>query len=233
MMLIATGLAAALVASSSFATATAITAIDDSAPKGLSLPPMIVNVATAADVPATLVARMLEETDAIWRGTGFTFVWRHAAREVVPYARTSEAGPYVPSTLRVVVGDEPGVSSDGKLPLGWIRFDDEQTPEQEIYVSYRNALQFIAGARGIVGILAEMPNAQREMFLGRAMGRALAHELGHYLTASKAHAKKGLMRATRTASEFFALERWGFAIDPAQRRAMVARQLGETMVVRR
>jgi hypothetical protein len=71
------------------------------------------------------------------------------------------------------------------------------------------------------------------MFLGRAMGRALAHELGHYLTASKAHAKKGLMRATRTASEFFALERWGFAIDPAQRRAMVARQLGESMVVRR
>jgi hypothetical protein len=160
-------------------------------------------------------------------------VWRHAAREVVPYARTSEAGPYVPSTLRILVGNEPGVSSDGKLPLGWIRFDDEQTPEQEIYVSYRNALQFIADARGIVGILADMPNAQREMFLGRAMGRALAHELGHYLTASKAHAKKGLMRATRTASEFFALERWGFAIDPAQRRAMVARQLGESMVVRR
>ena len=117
----------------------AITAIADSAPKGLTLPPMIVNVATAADVPATLVARMLEETDAIWRGTGFTFVWRHAAREGVPYARTSEAGPYVPSTLRVLVGNEPGASSDGKLPLGWIRFDDEQTPEQEIYVSYRNA----------------------------------------------------------------------------------------------
>jgi hypothetical protein len=233
MMLIATSLAAALVASSSLATVTAITAIADSAPKGFSLPPMIVNVATAADVPATLVAGMLQETDAIWRGTGFTFVWRHAAREVVPYARTSEAGPYVPSTLRVLVGNEPGVSSDGKLPLGWIRFDDEQTPEQEIYVSYRNAQQFISSARGIVGILSDMPNAQREMFLGRAMGRALAHELGHYLTASKAHAKKGLMRASRTASEFFAMERWGFAIDPAQRRAMVARQLGESMVVRR
>jgi hypothetical protein len=230
MMLIATRLAAAFVASSSFA---AVTAIAESAPKTFSLPPMIINVATAQDVPATLVARMLEETDAIWRGTGFTFVWRHAAREVVPYARTSEAGPYVPARLRVVVGNDPGVAFDGKLPLGWIRFDDEQTPEQEIYVSYGNAQQFIAGARGIVGILAEMPSAQREMFLGRAMGRALAHELGHYLTASKAHAKKGLMRASRTASEFFAMERWGFAIDPAQRRAMVARQLGESLVVSR
>jgi hypothetical protein len=226
MMLIATSLTAALVASSSF------TAVTES-PKTFSLPPMIVNVATVADVPASLVARMLEETDAIWRGSGFTFVWRHAAREVVPYARTSEAGPYVPTTLRVVVGNDPGASSDGKLPLGWIRFDDEQTPEQEIYVSHGNAQQFIAGARGIVGILAEMPSAQREMLLGRAMGRALAHELGHYLLASKAHTKKGLMRASRTASEFFSMERWAFAIDPALRRAMVARQLGESLVVSR
>ena len=226
-MLIATSLTAALVASSSFI------AVTESAPRVFSLPPMIVNVATVADVPASLVARMLEETDAIWRGSGFTFVWRHAAREVVPYARTSEAGPYVPTTLRVVVGNDPGASSDGKLPLGWIRFDDEQTPEQEIYVSHGNAQQFIASARGIVGILAEMPSAQREMLLGRAMGRALAHELGHYLLASKAHTKKGLMRASRTASEFFSMERWAFTIDPTLRRAMVARQLGESLVVSR
>ena len=178
MMLIASRLAAALVASSSFAavtTVTAIATIAESAPKAFSLPPTIVNVATAPDVPASLVARMLEETDDIWRGTGFTFVWRHAARQVVPYARTSEAGPYVPSTLRVVVGNDPGASSDGKLPLGWIRFDDDQTPEQEIYVSHGNAQQFIAGSRDIVGILANMPGAQRELLLGRAMGRALAH----------------------------------------------------------
>ena len=32
-----------------------------------------------------------------------------------------------------------------------------------------------------------MPLAQREMLLARAMGRALAHELGHYLLASKIH----------------------------------------------
>jgi hypothetical protein len=233
MMLIATSLTAALVASSSFTAIAAVTAITESAPKAFSLPPMIVNVATVADVPASLVARMLEETDAIWRGSGFTFVWRHAAREVVPYARMSEAGPYVPTTLRVVVGNDPGASSDGKLPLGWIRFDDEQTPEQEIYVSHGNAMQFIAGARGIVGILSEMPSAHREMLVGRAMGRALAHELGHYLLASKAHTKKGLMRASRTASEFFSMERWAFAIDPALRRAMVARQLGEALVVSR
>jgi hypothetical protein len=230
MMLIATSLAAALVASSSFAT---VTAIADSSPKAFSLPPMIVNVATVADVPASLVARMLDETDAIWRGSGFTFLWRHAAREVVPYARTSEAGPYVPTTLRVVVGNDPGTSFNGKLPLGWIRFDDERTPEQEIYVSLGNAQQFIVGARGIVGILAEMPSTQRELLLGRAMGRALAHELGHYLLASKAHAAKGLMRANRTASEFFSIDRRSFAIDPAERRAMVARQLGESLVVSR
>jgi hypothetical protein len=241
MMLIATSLAAALFASSSFAadavsvaktSAVSVSAANASA-ANVSLPPMIINVATAPNIPATVVARMLEETDAIWRGTGFTFLWQHAAREVVPYARTSETGPYVPSTLRVVVGNDPGTSFDGKLPLGWIVFDDATTPEQEIHVSYSNAQQFMVGARGIVGIVAEMPINQHEWLVGRAMGRALAHELGHYLLASKAHSAKGLMRASRTAAEFFAIERKSFEIDPAQRRAMVARQTGESLVVSR
>ena len=41
------------------------------------------------------------------------------------------------------------------------------------------------------------------MLLARAMGRALAHEMGHYLLASKEHTKNGLMQAHRTATEFF------------------------------
>ena len=55
-------------------------------------PPMIVNVTTAAERLASLVTRVLDEADAIWRAAGFTFVWRRAAREVAPYARDGEAG---------------------------------------------------------------------------------------------------------------------------------------------
>ena len=55
------------------------------------------------------------------------------------------------------------------------------------------------GAAGVVGIVEQMPQSQRETLLARAMGRALAHELGHYLLASKVHTEHGLMKAVLTA----------------------------------
>ena len=79
-MLIATSLVVALLASPTLAAGAA-------APVTQPPPPMIVNLSTAANISARLLARVLDETDAIWRAGGFTFVWHVAAREVVPYAR--------------------------------------------------------------------------------------------------------------------------------------------------
>ena len=227
MMPIATSLAA-LVASSALAAGSA-----PAAPVAFALPPMVVNVTAASDVSPSLVSRMLEETDAVWRNSGVTFVWRRAAHEVVPYARVGEQGPFMPSTLRIVIGNDPGVAHDQRLPLGWIVFDDMTTPEQEIYVSYLNARQFIAGARGIVGLVEQMTTVERETYMGRAMGRVLAHELGHYLLASKSHTTAGLMRASHTARDLFAHERLHFEIAPAERQQLVARMRPDERVVSR
>jgi hypothetical protein len=227
MLPIATSLAV-LVASSALAAG-----FSPAAPVALALPPMIVNVTAAPGISPSLVSRMLEETDAVWRNSGVTFVWRPAAREVVPYARVGEEGPYVPSTLRIVIGNDPGVAHDDRLPLGWIVFDDVTTPAQEIYVSYLNAQRFIAAAREVVGIVDQMTTVERETYMGRAMGRALAHELGHYLMASKSHTTDGLMRATYTARDLFAYERRHFEIAPAERRQLAGRLRHEQLVVRR
>jgi len=35
-----------------------------------------------------------------------------------------------------------------------------------------------------------------ERLIGRALGRAFSHELGHYILKSKGHTSQGLMRAT-------------------------------------
>lgn len=225
MMPIATTVAVALFASVAFAGAEAPAASS-------ALPAMIVNV-TAPDLPPALVARILAEADAIWRPSGITFLWRRAARVVVPYSRASETGPYVPKTLRLVIGDSRGERRDGSLPLGWILFDDVASPEQEIYLSHANALTMMIGARGVVGLADEMPILQREMLLGRAMGRALAHELGHYLLASKAHTPHGLMKGILTATELFSIDTDRLRIEPAQRRVIAARLRGEQFVASR
>ena len=151
----------------------------------------------------------------------------------MPYARTSEAGPPCASGLRVIFGNDTGASRDNTTPLGWIVFDDDHTPVPEIYVSHENARRLMDAARGVIGIMSEMTGVQREMLLARAMGRALAHEMGHYLLASKVHTSRGLMRASRSAYEFFSTEQRGFKIDPAQRRLIAARLRGESLVVGR
>jgi hypothetical protein len=224
-MPIATSLVIALLASTPLAA-------DSAAAVTQPLPPLIVNLSTAANVSPTLLARVLEETTAIWRSSGFSFVWRAAAREVVPYARTSEAGPPLPSHLRVVIGNETGQARDKRTPLGWITFDDDHSPLPEIYVSYENANRLLEAARGFVGIGSQMTGVQREVLLARTMGRALAHEMGHYLLASKVHTSHGLMQASHPASDFFATGTNAFRVDAAQRRSIDARLRHESALVR-
>jgi len=210
-MLIATSLGAVAFAAS-LASAAPITA---------SLPPVVVTVEVAADLPPIVVSIVLEEADAIWRPAGLSFIWRRAPRA---NASGNPADPCreLSTGLRVVIGDERGTTSPDHLALGWIVFGPDDVPAREIYVSHQNTVDFMAGARGAVPPIAQMPLAEQNLKLGRAMGRALAHEMGHYLLASKLHARRGLMQATHTASAFFDIDRSSFKIDKALRQELAA-----------
>jgi hypothetical protein len=184
-------------------------------------PPMIVDVAVAADISASLVSRALAEAGEIWRAAGFTMLWKVVAAEVAPQLRSVQAGA---SILRVTVGNDRGrAKQEWATPLGWIVFDDVNSPQREIYLSYANAQTLLELSRGVVGRIDLMPRAERETLLGRAMGRALAHEIGHYLLASKLHTPTGLMQAKRTAAELFGVGRGRFGVEAVQRQAIVAR----------
>ena len=211
-MLIATSLAAAFAAS--LAGAAPLTAA----------PPMAVTVDVAVDLPPLVVSVALQEADAIWRPTGVTFAWR-----IAPRAIANPADPCPPSsTLRVVIGEAPGNAPPDQIPIAWIVFDEDNVPARDIYVSHRNALQFLTSARG-AGPVAQMTRSEQNLRLGRAMGRALAHELGHYLLASKAHARRGLMQASHTAYSFFDVDRSGFEIDKAMRQEVAVRMRHEPL----
>jgi len=196
------------------------------APAAAFLPPVVVDVIVASNVPPTVVTRVLDEADAIWRASGLTFVWRRTSAAGASPAQ-ADACPPPHRNLGVVIGNDRGATSGEerarRVPLGWIVFEEQDMPDHEIYVSYENAVEYMAGARAVVGVIEQMPVAERELKLARAMGRALAHEIGHYLLASKAHSPKGLMQATHTANEFFGYPRDTFTIDAAQRQTVAAR----------
>jgi hypothetical protein len=211
-MLIATSLTVIALASALAGAAAPVTTV----------PPIAIRV-SAPDVSPTLVPRVLAEAEAIWRAAGFTLLWRIDRKAA---AQPIDAPPCYVSSLHVVIGAgraaDAGRRQATSVALGWIVFDND-SPESEIYLSLDNADVYMTTSRAVIGLVDRMPIAERETLLGRAMGRALAHELGHYLLASKFHTGRGLMQATHTATDFFSFERRAFVVDPAQRQAIVAR----------
>jgi hypothetical protein len=95
--------------------------------------------------------------------------------------------------LRVFVAERLP-TSDGRPVVGRILFYGD-SPGSEISLSLEGGRFLVAHATLGGRKLGEWPASIAERFLPVVMGRALAHELGHFLLASKAHARTGLMAA--------------------------------------
>jgi hypothetical protein len=177
------------------------------------IPPIGVAVRAAPNIPRAVIVQALEEAAAIWRAADVTFAW-----QIAEDAR-DEPAPVSPvvsraNVLRVTIDEDPGPGRDRGLPMGWITFNDSGTPTREIHLSYANALALVRGSEGGAAV-SRMTVLELRTLLSRALGRALAHELGHYLLASKAHTADGLMKALRPATEFLAPRRTSFEVDSA------------------
>jgi hypothetical protein len=185
-------------------------------------PTMMVTIAVAPDISPSLVARALAEAGDIWRDAGFILMWDRQSVDTNVNA-ASGLGTR-PAALHVTIGDARGIprKDPHMMTLGWIMFEAE-SPQQEIYLSHANATMLLNASAGVVGRVGTMTIAERETLLGRAMGRALAHEIGHYLLASKAHSATGVMQASRGAAELFSRSRQGFQLQADQRRLIAAR----------
>jgi hypothetical protein len=124
-----------------------------------------------------------------WVSAGAVVDWSE------PPARPAHLGSGVDlyvTTVAGAVSGEPSPPSD--QPLASIRFVDER-PTTQITV-YAGA---VARRLDQVSLddrrVGDRPLRFRDRLLGRVLGRAVAHELGHFLLASKTHTSTGLMRA--------------------------------------
>ena len=169
--------------------------------------PLSIGVPAGAPLSPYAIRSMCEETDAIWRGADVVIEWRAAGA----------------ADLRVVFDDLAPVPRDHRLmALGWLVFHDD-VPAPTIHLSYANTVRLLEESFGVVGSIDSMKPWQRDTLVARALGRALAHELGHYLLRTKRHAPIGLMRGDRLAAEMFLPGRSAFAIDRSTRDLALSR----------
>lgn len=162
-----------------------------------------VAMTVAAEVGEPVRDLLTAEAHRIWRREGVFLRWRDGAA----------VRPDAP--LRVLVIARPGVpSADANWVVGeLLRLTDRRAI----------AVASITGARRVLDEADRWSptNVPDEVQLGLVLGRAVAHEIGHYLLGTRGHSRAGLMRADFSAREFTGVHAGGaFLLHGRDRRRM-------------
>jgi hypothetical protein len=117
-------------------------------------------------------------------------------------------------TVTIDVGHDPASGATG---LGAIEFAADGTPASAIVLNY-DAVKRSATSAPFMGLHPALwPAGLREEIVARALGRALAHEIGHYLLRSPHHTSSGLMQARQKGSTLGSPNDHGFELTKTDR----------------
>jgi len=165
----------------------------------VSRTPLHVLLTVSSDLAPLSRQTLISEAERIW------------TREQVDIDWTRPGYPVEPSDapLRVMVVPRPQRSTAG-----------EQWPVAELIAEGAPRAVAIASIDGAERVVNEATRSRaldartpREYQLGLVLGRAVAHEIGHFLLSTNTHARSGLMRATVDAREFTAVNGDSFRLD--------------------
>ena len=179
---------------------------------GVAEVPRSVVMVVGLEIPATGSLRshelqtMIAEADALWRPYGVTLLW------LTPPEPGSSSVVDVALTIHFVGGAGPGKADRRLLQLGAIEFHGGR-PEQTLTLRPDQIVAVVADALWVGRRLREWPPTVRDRLKGRALGRVLAHELGHYLLATRTHTETGLMRGSISAEALVSPDRRPFRLD--------------------
>jgi len=169
----------------------------------LEAPSLVLNLYfTSSDSLAVASRRVLmAEADSIWKLGHVRLNWLRESTE-------AGEGP----SLRVLVVARPVPKASEYSPWTVAEL-------MRLGGSQATAIASTIGARRILDEgrrqLLQEPVALEDYRLGLVLGRAVSHEIGHYLLQTNTHATRGLMRARIDAREFADLRSGSFHLDRA------------------
>ena len=171
--------------------------------------PAVLNVrlTTSSELSSVSQRALINETESIWRDAHVQLRW------IRDNSTVDDDQP-----LRVVVTRRVvAASSHQHWPVGeLLRFEDRSAIAM---ASITTALRIVEASPELP--LVDLP-ATAQYKLGVVLGRALAHEIGHYLLQSNTHSTYGLMRASIDAREFVDLRTGAFRLDRASQASLAA-----------
>ena len=164
---------------------------------------------TDREPPAALVQAMQSEASSIWEPYGVWIQWSDAASAARCTGVQGSFDVFVERT-RVRRPTSQGVTLGSTfLPIAAIdhapiHVDQEATERTLASLPVGQLLH-------LTGRLAPGPSD-----VGRALGRVLAHEIGHVILAARAHQRGGLMRPAFRADDLISRHRWPYRLSSAE-----------------
>jgi hypothetical protein len=130
---------------------------------------------------------LTREVEGLWELYGLSLCWADGTKGC--------AGWQV--RLRVLVAEDvpSGEITVGAKPIVGRIFFDADGPGTNMVLSVTTARALVARATLGGRPLAAWPTTIVEHLVPRVLGRALAHEIGHYVLGSRSHTRNGLMAA--------------------------------------
>ena len=142
---------------------------------------------------------LMRETESIWLRHGVVIRW-------VPPTDERPPGHHL---LRALILEKRSIpASRGVFAIGELVSPPGNHPIA--FVSIEDAERLVNDTRSSMGSDLVVLEQRR---LGITLGRALAHEIGHFLLRTSTHARSGLMRSQFNAAEFTDLRDGTFALD--------------------
>jgi hypothetical protein len=140
-------------------------------------------------LPSTIVTRMKYETERIWSSLDVQIMWIDSL----------DAGAQTHAQVLTAMLEEDSdpiwPEGRGGAVLGSLHQPPSACGPGLARVWLRRIRRHISAVRLDGHPFDSLPGAFAQILLGRALGRVLAHEIGHYLLGTAEHATHGLMRA--------------------------------------
>jgi hypothetical protein len=138
---------------------------------------------------------MMREANAIWGRHGVSLAWvTHAGPSVMPAGRVL-AVVSMQGCPPSVANARADLAERRPVRLGAAVFAAGSLEAENTIVLSVDAISYlIDGTFWVDRPVREWPDEVREELVGRASGRVLAHEIGHYLLAWRSHTEAGLMQ---------------------------------------
>jgi hypothetical protein len=166
-------------------------------------------------IPAQAIEAARGESVRIWAAYGVRVVWLD--RKV-----DCERAPAPRVCLFVVFTRQMRSSLNDPRPfaLGQVDFGPDGEPLSEIRIAYPTIVMLLDRWKPFG---PEGPAVPRTDAVGRALGRVVAHELGHVLMGTQIHTERGLMRHTFRAKDLESISRRTFTLNSREVAAVRAR----------